>query len=249
MGSNSSKKKEDTNEQNIINENIINDYLTSLDLNNVEKEKMPVLNFQLGGNENSYDKYNISKMISNYENTAMEGGDFNKSSDFNTSSDDNKYLSSNVMNTLNNITQKGGDYEETKNIIDGELKEIINGGGCKCNRNNGKCNCDNLYSKTSSDDYSPTNLNGGQIILSSTSTTFSKTTEDIEDEELDENTTTTTSTVSSSKSSSLIGGSQSDYSSNNVSNINKGISIFPFESSEDGNSLSERNMRLLRKHL
>jgi hypothetical protein len=46
----------------------------------------------------------------------------------------------------------------------------------------------------------------------------------------------------------MAGGSESDNSDNNMS-IKRGISVFPFESSEVGDSLSERNMRLLRKHL
>lgn len=244
MGSSNSTEKKETN---------LNDYLTSLDLdfNNFEKPKMPVLDFKVGGGNKDYESYNVSKLLSDRENT-LNGGGFNNTTDFDTSVNHNS-LSVNVVNALNNI-QVGGSNDDMRNVIDNELKQIMNGGmGCKCDKNGENCKCGNdiSLSSTSSMDLSPNSMMGGakkkKFTTSSTSITSDSSDES---DELSSNDASTSSTSSSTTdtSTTIVGGSESDNSDNNMS-IKRGISVFPFESSEAGDSLSERNMRLLRKHL
>lgn len=245
MGSSNSTEKKETN---------LNDYLTSLDLdfNNFEKTKMPVLDFKVGGGNNSYEKYNVSNLLNERENT-LNGGGLNNTTDFDTSTNHNS-LSVNVVNALNNI-QAGGSNDDMRNVINDELKQIMNGGmGCKCDKNNKNCKCGNDISLSDTSDdmnLSPDSMMGGakkkKFTTSSTSITS-----DSSDErnELSSNDASSSSTSSSTTdtSTTMAGGSESDNSDNNMS-IKRGISVFPFESSEAGDSLSERNMRLLRKHL
>jgi hypothetical protein len=244
MGSSNSTEKKETN---------LNDYLTSLDLdfNNFEKQKMPVLDFKVGGGNNSYEKYNVSNLLNERENT-LNGGGFNNTTDFDTSVNHNS-LSVNVVNALNNI-QAGGSNDNMRNVINDELKQIMNGGmGCKCDKNGENCKCgnDNSLSSTSSMDLSPGSMMGGakkkKFTTSSTSITSDSSDESDELSSNDESTSSTSSSTTDT-STTMAGGSESDNSDNNMS-IKRGISVFPFESSEADNSLSERNMRLLRKHL
>lgn len=247
MGSSNSTENKETN---------LNDYLTSLDLdfNDFKKQKMPVLDFKVGGSDNSYDKYNISNLLKERE-TTLNGGEFNNSDDFNTSTNNNS-LSVNVFNALNNI-QSGGDgsNDDMRNIINDELKEIMNGGmGCKCDKNNENCKCGNDISLSSTSDMklSPDSIMGGSKKKKITTSTTSITSDSSKSSSNDENTSSTsvssTSDSSTSDSLTINGGSESDNRDDNMS-IKRGISVFPFESSEAGDSLSERNMRLLRKHL
>ena len=243
MGSSNSTEK---------NENNLNDYLTSLDLdfNNFEKQKMPVLDFKVGGGNNSYEKYNISNLLKERENT-LNGGGFNNTTDFDTSTDQNS-LSVNVVNALNNI-QNGGSNDDMRNVIDNELKQIMNGGmGCKCDKNGENCKCNNDISLSSTSDMhlSPDSMMGGSKKKKFTTSSTSITINSDDSDELSSNDDSSSSTSSSTTdtSTTIIGGSESDNSDNNMS-IKRGISVFPFESSEAGDSLSERNMRLLRKHL
>jgi len=241
-GSNS--KTENTN---------LNDYLTSLDLdfNNFEKPKMPVLDFKVGGGNNSYEKYNVSNLLNERENT-LNGGGLDNTTDFDTSVNHNS-LSVNVVNALNNI-QSGGSNDDMRNVINDELKQIMNGGmGCKCDKNGENCKCGNdiSLSSTSFMDLSPGSMMGGakkkKFTTSSTSITSDSSDESDELSSNDESTSSTSSSTTDT-STTMAGGSESDNSDNNMS-IKRGISVFPFESSEADNSLSERNMRLLRKHL
>ena len=244
MGSSNSTEKKETN---------LNDYLTSLDLdfNNFEKLKMPVLDFKVGGSNNSYEKYNFSNLLNERENT-LNGGGLDNTTDFDTSVNNNS-LSVNVVNALNNI-QAGGSNDDMRNVIDNELSKIINGGmGCKCDKNGENCKCGNdiSLSGTSSMDLSPGSMMGGAKKKKFTTSSTSITSDSSDgSDELSSNDARTSSTSSSTTdtSTTMAGGSESDNSDNNMS-IKRGISVFPFESSEDDISLSERNMRLLRKHL
>jgi len=244
MGSRNSTPQKETN---------LNDYLTSLDLdfNNFEKLKMPVLDFKVGGGNNSYKKYNVSNLLNEREIT-LDGGGLNNTTDFDTSVNDNS-LSVNVVNALNNI-QAGGSNDDMRNVIDNELKQIMNGGmGCKCDKNGENCKCGNdaSLSSTSSMNLSPNSMMGGakkkKFTTSSTSITSDSSDGSYELSSNDESTSSTSSSTTDT-STTMAGGSESNNSDNNMS-IKRGISVFPFESSEAGNSLSERNMRLLRKHL
>jgi len=231
----------------------LNDYLTSLDLdfNNFEKLKMPVLDFKVGGGNKDCESYNVSKLLRDRENT-LNGGGFNNTTDFDTSVNHNS-LSVNVVNALNNI-QAGGSNDDMRNVIDNELKQIMNGGmGCKCDKNGENCKCGNdiSLSSTSSMDLSPASMMGGAKKKKFTTSSTSITSDSSDgSDELSSNDASTSSTSSSTTdtSTTMAGGSESDNSDNNMS-IKRGISVFPFESSEAGDSLSERNMRLLRKHL
>jgi hypothetical protein len=213
---------------------------------------MPVLDFKVGGGNNSYDKYNISNLLSDRENT-LKGGEFNNSTDFDTSTNHNS-LSVNVVNALNNI-QAGGSNDDMRNVINDELKQIMNGGmGCKCDKNGENCKCSNDVSLSSTSDdmnLSPNSMMGGaknkKFTTSSTSIT-SDSSNDTDELSSNENSSSSTSSSTTDTSTTIIGGSESDNSDNNMS-IKRGISVFPFESSEAGDSLSEKNMRLLRKHL
>jgi hypothetical protein len=244
MGSSNSTPKEEIK---------LNDYLTSLDLdfNNFEKQKMPVLDFKVGGGNNSYEKYNISNLLNERENT-LNGGGLDNTTDFDTSVNHNS-LSVNVVNALNNI-QAGGSNDDMRNVIDNELKQIMNGGmGCKCDKNGENCKCGNdiSLSSTSSMNLSPGSMMGGAKKKKFTTSSTSITSDSSDgSDELSSNDASTSSTSSSTTdtSTTMAGGSESDNSDNNMS-IKRGISVFPFESSEAGDSLSERNMRLLRKHL
>lgn len=244
MGSSNSTEKKETN---------LNDYLTSLDLdfNNFEKKKMPVLDFKVGGGNNSYEKYNVSNLLNERENT-LNGGGLDNTTDFDTSVNHNS-LSVNVVNALNNI-QSGGSNDDIRNIIDNELNKIMNGGmGCKCDKNGENCKCGNdiSLSETSSMNLSPGSMMGGAKKKKFTTSSTSITSDSSDgSDELSSNDASTSSTSSSTTdtSTTMAGGSESDNSDNNMS-IKRGISVFPFESSEADNSLSERNMRLLRKHL
>lgn len=244
MGTTNSTEKKKTN---------LNDYLTSLDLdfNNFEKQKMPVLDFKVGGGNNSYEKYNVSNLLNERENT-LDGGGLDNTTDFDTSVNHNS-LSVNVVNALNNI-QAGGSNDDMRNVIDNELKQIMNGGmGCKCDKNGENCKCGNdiSLSSTSSMDLSPGSMMGGAKKKKFTTSSTSITSDSSDgSDELSSNDASTSSTSSSTTdtSTTMAGGSESDNSDNNMS-IKRGISVFPFESSEADNSLSERNMRLLRKHL
>jgi hypothetical protein len=244
MGSSNSTPKKEIN---------LNDYLTSLDLdfNNFEKQKMPVLDFKVGGGNNSYEKYNVSNLLNEREET-LNGGGLDNTTDFDTSVNHNS-LSVNVVNALNNI-QAGGSNDDMRNVIDNELKQIMNGGmGCKCDKNGENCKCGNdiSLSSTSSMDLSPGSMMGGAKKKKFTTSSTSITSDSSDgSDELSSNDASTSSTSSSTTdtSTTMAGGSESDNSDNNMS-IKRGISVFPFESSEAGDSLSERNMRLLRKHL
>lgn len=244
MGSSNSTEKKETN---------LNDYLTSLDLdfNNFEKQKMPVLDFKVGGGNNSYEKYNVSNLLNEREET-LNGGGLDNTTDFDTSVNHNS-LSVNVVNALNNI-QAGGLNDDMRNVIDNELKQIMNGGmGCKCDKNGENCKCGNdiSLSSTSSMNLSPGSMMGGAKKKKFTTSSTSITSDSSDgSDELSSNDASTSSTSSSTTdtSTTMAGGSESDNSDNNMS-IKRGISVFPFESSEAGDSLSERNMRLLRKHL
>ncbi len=244
MGSTFSGEKKQTN---------LNDYLTSLDLdfNNFEKLKMPVLDFKVGGGNKDYESYNVSKLLSDRENT-LNGGGLNNTTDFDTSVNHNS-LSVNVVKALNNI-QDAGSNNDMRDVISGELKKIMDGGmGCKCDKNGENCKCGNdiSLSATSSMDLSPASMMGGakkkKFTTSSTSITSDSSDES---DELSSNDASTSSNSSSTTdtSTTMAGGSDSNYSDDNMS-IKRGISVFPFESSEGDISLSERNMRLLRKHL
>lgn len=244
MGSTNSTEEKKTN---------LNDYLTSLDLdfNNFEKQKMPVLDFKVGGGNNSYEKYNVSNLLNEREET-LNGGGLDNTTDFDTSVNHNS-LSVNVVNALNNI-QAGGLNDDMRNVIDNELKQIMNGGmGCKCDKNGENCKCGNdiSLSSTSSMNLSPGSMMGGAKKKKFTTSSTSITSDSSDgSDELSSNDASTSSTSSSTTdtSTTMAGGSESDNSDNNMS-IKRGISVFPFESSEAGDSLSERNMRLLRKHL
>ena len=244
MGSSNSTEKKETN---------LNDYLTTLDLdfNNFEKQKMPVLDFKVGGGNNSYEKYNVSNLLNKREET-LNDGELDNTTDFDTSVNHNS-LSVNVVNALNNI-QAGGSNEDMRNVIDNELKQIMNGGmGCKCDKNGENCKCGNdiSLSSTSSMDLSPGRMMGGAKKKKFTTSSTSITSDSSDgSDELSSNDASTSSTSSSTPdtSTTMAGGSESDNSDNNMS-IKRGISVFPFESSEAGDSLSEKNMRLLRKHL
>lgn len=233
----------------------LNDYLTSLDLDfdNLEKLKMPVLDFKVGGGNKDYERYNVSNLLDEREKT-LNGGGLNNTIDFDTSVNDNS-LSVNVVNALNNI-QAGGSNDDMRDVIDNELKQIMNGGmGCKCDKNGENCKCGNdvLLSETSSMDLSPASMMGGakkkKKELDTSSTSITSDSSD-ESDELSSNDASTSSNSSSTTdtSTSMAGGSDSGNSDNNMS-IKRGISVFPFESSDADISLSERNMRLLRKHL